>query len=229
LKEKEILELVSKESSWEEVIEYIITEEGMKPWDIDIVELANVFAEYVAKMNDLDFKVPARIIIIAAIFLRMKVEVLMFEKNEEEKKEDKTEEIIDLSKVPELETPIMRIPRRKVTLDELVVALKKAFRTKEIREEKKFRAKRRVEEILEEDNVDIEERINDLYDSITGILNKLKKGELKFRDIVPKWERKEIVDKFLPLLHLSQDGKVSCEQKEIFKDIYIRLKGDTDE
>ncbi|MCD6398357.1 MAG: segregation/condensation protein A [Candidatus Aenigmarchaeota archaeon] len=228
MKEKEILELVSKESSWEEVIEYIITEEGMKPWDIDIVELADVFAEYVAKMNDLDFKVPARIIIIAAIFLRMKVEILMFEEKEEEKKDEKIEEKIDLSKVPELETPIMRIPRRKVTLDELVVALKKAFRTKEIREEKKFRAKKRVEEILEEDNVDIEERINDLYESITGVLNKLKKGELKFRDIVPKWERKEIVDRFLPLLHLSQDGKISCEQKEIFKDIYIRLKGDVD-
>ena len=220
--------MASVESNWEEVLEYVITEEGMDPWDIDIVKLADALVDYIKKMQTLDFKVPSRIIIIAAILLRMKVVLLLEEDEEKEEKEEKEEELIDLSQVPDLETPIKRIPRRKVTLEELIVALEKAFRTKEIRETKKIRARKRVEELIEGEE-DIGERIERLYRQITSILEELKSGEITFDKLVPKWERNEIVDKFLPLLHLSQEGKVSCEQKEIFKDIYIRLKEDMNE
>jgi len=225
MEEEEIVKMASVESNWEQVLEYIITEEGMDPWDIDIVKLADALVEYIKKMETLDFKVPSRIILIAAILLRMKVVLLLEEdKEKEEEEKKKEEEVIDLSQVPDLEAPIKRIPRRKVTLEELVAALEKAFRTKEIRETKRMRVRRRVEELIEGDEEDIEERIEKLYRQIVSILEQLKRGELTFRDLVPKWEREEIVNKFLPLLHLSTDGKVTCEQKEIFKDIYIRLK-----
>jgi len=228
MEEKDIVKMASTESNWEEVLEYIITEEGMDPWDIDIIKLANSLLEYIKKMQILDFKVPSRIIMISAILLRMKVKLLMDEHEEKEEKEEKEEELIDISNVPDLETPIKRVPRRKVTLDELVSALDKAFRTKERRETKEFRAKRKVEELLVEDEVDIEEKIEKLYQDINGILDELKKGEITFKKLVPKWESNEIVDRFLPLLHLAQDGKITCEQKEIIKDIYIKLKGDID-
>ena len=228
MEEKDIVKMASIESNWEEVLEYIIAEEGMDPWDIDIVKLADALLEYINKMEILDFKVPSRIIIISAILLRMKVVLLVEEKKEEEEKEQKEEELIDLSKVPDLETPIKRTPRRRVTLEELVGALEKAFRTKEIREDKKIRAKRRVEELLE-DEEDIEEKIDKLYMQINSILDQLKQGEITFEKLVPDWERNQIVDKLLPLLHLSQQGKVSCEQKEIFKDIFIKLREDENE
>ena len=227
MEEKEIVKMASTESNWEEVLEYIINEEGMDPWDIDIVKLADALVDHIKKMEIVDFKVPSRIIIIAAILLRMKV-VLLEEEEEKKEEERKEEELIDLSQVPDLETPIKRVPRRKVTLEELVSALEKAFRTKEIRDDKKIRAKRRVEELIQ-DEEDIEERINKLYEEIDGIVNQLREGELTFEQLVPKWERESIVDKFMPLLHLCQTGKVSCEQKEIFKEIYIKLKGDLDE
>jgi chromatin segregation and condensation protein Rec8/ScpA/Scc1 (kleisin family) len=223
MEEKDIVKMASVESNWEEVLEYIIMEEGMDPWDIDIVKLSDSLLQYIEKMSILDFKVPSRIIIIAAILLRMKVVLLVEEKVEEEEKEKEDEQLIDLSQVPDLETPIKRTPRRRVTLEELVSALEKAFRTKEIREDKRVRARRRVEELLE-DEEDIEERIEKLYLQISGILDELKRGEITFEKLVPKWEREEIVSRFLPLLHLCQQGKVSCEQKEIFKDILIKLK-----
>ncbi|MCK4635095.1 MAG: segregation/condensation protein A [Candidatus Aenigmarchaeota archaeon] len=229
MEEKDIVKMASTESNWEEILEYIITEEGMDPWDINIVKLANALVDYISKMEILDFKVPSRIIIISAILLRMKVVLLLEEQEKKEEEEKKDEEgLIDLSKVPDLETPIKRISRRKVTLEELVSALSKAFKTKEIRETKQIRARRRVEELIE-DEEDIEERIEKLYQQINGILDELKGGEMTFDKLVPKWERDIIVNKFLPLLHLIQTGKISCEQKEIFKDIYIKLKGDTDE
>ncbi|UCG95203.1 MAG: segregation/condensation protein A, partial [archaeon] len=194
-------------------------------WDIDIVKLADALLEYIENMGVLDFKVPSRIIIIAAILLRMKVVLLVEEKEEEEEKKGTEEQLIDLSQVPDLETPIKRTPRRRVTLEELVGALEKAFRTKDIRETKRVRARKRVEELLE-DEEDIEERIEKLYLQINSIIDELKRGEITFEKLVPKWEREEIVSRFLPLLHLCQQGKVSCEQKEIFKDILIKLKGD---
>lgn len=228
MEEKDIVKMASVESNWEEVLEYIITEEGMDPWDIDIVKLADALVDYIKKMEIVDFKVPSRIIIISAILLRMKVVLLLEEEEEKEEREREEEELIDLSKVPNLETPIKRIPRRKVRLEELIAALEKAFHTKEIREDKRIRARRRVEELIE-DEEDIEERIEKLYQSITGILEELKGGKLTFSKLVPKWERNEIVDKFMPLLHLSQTGKIFCEQEEVFKDIHIRLKEGTDE
>jgi len=228
MEEKDIVKMASMESNWEEVLEYVITEEGMDPWDIDIIKLADALVDYIKKMEIIDFKVPSRVIIIAAILLRMKVVLLLEEQEKMEEEAKKEEQLIDLSQVPDLSTPILRIPRRKVSLEELVAALEKAFRTKEIREDKEIRARRRVEELIVEEE-DIEERIEKLYNQISGILDELKSGEMTFDKLVPKWERSEIVNKFLPLLHLSQEGKVSCEQKEIFKDIYIKLKGDINE
>ncbi len=228
MEEKDIVKMASVESNWDEVLQYIITEEGMDPWDVDIVKLADALLEYVNQMQVLDFKVPSRIIIISAILLRMKVVLLLEEKRYEEDTKKKEEELIDLSQVPELGTPILRVPKRKVTLDELVAALEKAFHTKEIREDKQVRAKRRVEELLQNEE-DIEERINRLYLQIGSILDELKSGEITFEKLVPVWERDAIVDKLLPLLHLSQQGKVTCEQKEVFKDIFIRLKEDANE
>ncbi|UCG95409.1 MAG: hypothetical protein JSV92_05245, partial [archaeon] len=73
MEEKDIVKMASVESNWEEVLEYIIMEEGMDPWDIDIVKLADALLEYIENMGILDFQVPSRIIIIAAILLRMNV------------------------------------------------------------------------------------------------------------------------------------------------------------
>lgn len=228
MEEKDIVKMASSESNWEEVLEYVINEEGMQPWDIDIVKLADALLEYVNRMQVLDFKVPSRIIIISAILLKMKVVLLLEERKQEDDREKKDEVLIDLSQVPDLDAPILRTPKRKVTLEELVVALEKAFHTKEIRDVKQMRAKRRVEELLQEEE-DIEERINNLYLHISSILDELKSGEITFEKLVPKWERNEIVEKLLPLLHLSQQGKVTCEQREVFKDIFIKLKDDADE
>lgn len=222
--ENDILNIIIEETSWEEVISYIITEEGMDPWDIDIVELADAFLRHLRKLKEFNFKVPSRIIIVTSILLRMKAEILMWEEEEKRKRIEEEEEI-DISKVPKLEPPIKRMPKRKVTLDELAEALGKAFKTKDIREKKMARAKKNFNEAvrIEEEKIDFEKKINDLYSRITDVLGKLRKGNLTFSELVPDWTREDIVVNFLPLLHLSTDGKVKCKQKELFKEIYIQL------
>jgi chromatin segregation and condensation protein Rec8/ScpA/Scc1 (kleisin family) len=59
---------------------------------------------------------------------------------------------------------------------------------------------------------------------IDELMTKMKSEKVGFSQIVKKWERKRIVEKFVPLLHLENDGKVETEQEDYFKEIWIKKK-----
>ncbi|MEM5814711.1 MAG: hypothetical protein QXD77_02750, partial [Candidatus Aenigmatarchaeota archaeon] len=71
LSDQELINLMISEPIWEDVIVRIVAEEGMDPWKLDLIKLADVFAAYVSKMDRLDLRIPARFVLIAAILLRM--------------------------------------------------------------------------------------------------------------------------------------------------------------
>lgn len=218
LNEAKVIQTIVLGSDWQEVLTEIVAEEGMDPLSIDLIKLTDAFMIYLQKLKSFDFRVPARFILISAILLRMKCELLL---EEEEKKRMETQSLppIDVSNVPLLTAPIMREPTRKVTLTELISALNKVMEFKERKEEKQIRLKRTVEKLINpEDNV--EEKIKRIYDKI------VKNHDIKFSELVPVWKSKDIVDTFLPLLYLSQRGKVTCEQEEFFKEIYIKIRDD---
>ena len=105
MKEQEILDFARTEPNWEETLDWIISEEGIDPWDVDLVELSNVFSKFVEKWQKFNFTVPARIVIVMAILLRIKVELLMWEEEEKEieAKDIDIEELdIDVSDIPHL-------------------------------------------------------------------------------------------------------------------------------
>ncbi len=215
--EEKVIHTIVTGSDWQDVLTNLITEEDMDPLKVDIVQLANVFVQYLNRLKNFDFRIPARFILIAAILLRMKAELLLEEEKERELARHESPVKIDIENVPQLLPPMMRKTTRKVMLSELVTALQKAFDFKEKKEERKVRLRRRVENLIEEEE-DIELRIKIIYDSI------IRKGETKFSSLVPVWRRKEIVETFLPLLYLSNRGKITCNQEEFFKEIYIKVK-----
>ncbi len=149
----------------------------------------------------------------------MKCELLLEEEEKKEKIEGEKLPPLNLEEIPMLSPPILRKPTRNVTLNELINALNKAFQFKERKESKKLRIRRAAETLIEEGE-DIEEKISEIFKQIMrhGVM-------IRFSDLVPTWKRKEIVETFIPLLHLSQRGKVNCEQKEMFKEIFINLSG----
>jgi segregation and condensation protein A len=234
LSDEELIELMISEPSWEDVLVRIVVEEKMDPWDIDLVKLADVFCEYLHRMKTLDLRIPARFILIAAILLRMKSDIFTQKPKRKvlipEAPEQQNEEVLrKLAEIPPLEPPIKRIPLRKVTLEELIYALKKAFEIRERREIRKRRIKERVDVLLQVEEEDITERINTLLFHIKKILEELEKEEIEFSKLVDEWKREKIVKTFIPILHLAQEGKVSCEQRELFDEIYIRLRGEENE
>ncbi len=214
--ESKLIRTIILGSDWQEALESIVVEEGLNPEDIDIIKLADSFTDYMQKLKTFDFRIPARFILIAAILLRMKCELLLEEEEEKARIEAVQLPNINLENIPELTAPLLRKPTRKVTLDELIKALDKAFEFKERKEGTKLRMRQAVENLIEPEE-DIELRITRIYDKI------VKHNIIKFSDLVHPWKRKEIVKIFVPLLHLEQRGKVVCEQEEFFKEITIRV------
>ncbi|MFP4045993.1 MAG: segregation/condensation protein A [Candidatus Aenigmatarchaeota archaeon] len=225
MKEKEILELAKREPDWEQILNWIIAEEGLDPWDVDLVELASAFSGFVQEWTKFNFSLPARVVIVMAILLRIKVELLMWEDQGKSEKNIEIEELdIDVSDIPMLDAPKKRRPTRKVTAEELVTAFKKAFETKERRKQRKQRARRRVEEAMPiEEEENIEERIDNLYKNISNILEEMKEGRTTFSSLLPTWNREEIVKSFFPLLRLNHEGRIRAGQEEYFDEIWIEM------
>lgn len=204
-------------ADWQEVLENIIVEEELDPLGIDIIKLAEAFMKYLEQLKTFDFRIPARFILIAAILLRMKCELILEE--EEEKAREREEKLpeINLENIPQLSAPLVRKPLRKVTLDELIKALNRTLEFKKKKEKRAIRLRHAVETLIEPEE-DIELKISSVFEKIAS------SGEMKFSELVPHWGRKEIVDMFMPLLYLCMRSKVCCEQTEMFSEIYIKVR-----
>ncbi|MEM5812845.1 MAG: segregation/condensation protein A [Candidatus Aenigmatarchaeota archaeon] len=218
IEESHLIKTIIVGADWEEVLTTIIEEEDIDPMDIDIVKLVDAFLNYLRTLKKFDFRIPARFILIAAILLRMKCEVLKI-KDIEEKEEKKV--TIDIN-VPLIELPVIRIPTRPIVLTELIDALNKVIQFEERKKIRALRLRRAVEALIEEEE-DIEIRINKIYEEIKT------RGIKKFSELVEEWKREKIVYKFIPLLHLDQAGKIRCEQPEEFGEIFINLREEGEE
>lgn len=225
LSDEQMISLMVNEPSWEDVLVRIVAEEGMDVWAIDIVRLADLFVIYTQNLRQ-DLRIPARFILIAAILLRMKSDILA-EKPEkilipESPENPKEAELLRvLAAIPPLQPPAVRIPMKSVALNELITALRKAFEVRERRLMKKHRARQiAMRGFVPEE--DITDRINALLKQIESALQEIDR--LEFSKLVKEWKRENIVKTLVPMLHLAQNGKVSYDQPELFKEFYVQLK-----
>ncbi|MBU5575363.1 MAG: ScpA family protein [Candidatus Aenigmatarchaeota archaeon] len=230
LSDQDIINITINEPSWEDVIVKIVIEENIDPWNLDLVKLCDAFIEYLKKLEKYDLRIPARFILISAILLRMKSDILSNKKErilipEGPENERDSELLRILASIPPLQPPLKRVTFANVTLSELITALKKAFEVEKRRVMKKEKIRAKINEILPKDEEDINDRIAKLLENIMETIEHVEKITT-FKKIVKKWERKEIVKTFLPMLYLDQEGKIECEQPILFEDIFIKLKSE---
>ncbi len=222
--EENILKIVIEKQSWEEIIYYVVNVENMDPWDIDLVKLTAGFVKFLHAVKELDFRIPAKIVFVAAILLRLKSNYLSI--FEEEEQEEEGQKPIIYEEPPELLAlgiPLKRMPKRQITLEELVSALRKAVEVRERKEDRKARIQKAMQARVAEEEA-IEKRLEKIMGEIESLIRKLNQSRVEFKRIVKKWDRKAIVYNFVPLLHLEQNEKISTEQDDWFKDIWIRKK-----
>ncbi|MEM5854865.1 MAG: segregation/condensation protein A [Candidatus Aenigmatarchaeota archaeon] len=226
-KEENILQLILEKENWEEIIYHIVSIEKLDPWNIDLIKLTDSFINYLKRIEELDFRIPARVVFVAVVLLKLKADYLSIFEEEETIEQIAQQQPIDLGIDPnliQLGIPIKRIPRRQITLDELILALRKAISVRERRIERKIKLRERI--VLEISEEDISKRIEEMMREIEEMMEKMKSGKIGFSQIVGEWKRERVVEKFIPLLHLDNDGKIETEQEDYFKEIWIRKTGE---
>lgn len=227
--EEDILKTIIEKESWEDVIYYIVSLEQLNPWDVNLVKLTESFIKFIKNVGDLDFRIPAKVVFVAAILLRLKADYLSMFEEEEESVEDMLKEdkpFAELGIDPnlvQLGYPMRRTPKRQVTLEELIIALRKALAVRERKEERVKVVRRQLEDIdVVEEDMPI--KMEKMMKEIEGLMQKLHKDKIEFAQIVKEWKKDKIVERFVPLLHLEHDGKIVGEQEDFFKEILISKK-----
>ncbi len=205
---------------WEDVLLGLTSD--MDPWDIDLVVLAERFMDYVRKTKEDDLRIPAKVILTAAILYRMKVDSITAAEEIEDAESlvaaenVSEEEHADASgiKIPPISVPLLRKTQGKVSLDELINALDRAMTIKNRRE---------AREVFQ-----IELKGEDITESIEGLFEKIcdricVDKILKFSSFLDKSDRKDILRNFNSLLHLSNQERVFIDQPEMFGEIYLTV------
>ncbi|MFA5077548.1 MAG: ScpA family protein [Candidatus Micrarchaeia archaeon] len=217
------LEKIVALPTWREMLLDLVATRKLDPWNIDIVEITGSYLERIKKLEMRDLRVPANLILAAAILIRFKSDALRFEE-ETQVVEEQTyvEEEGEPSVIPVLELKTRVPPRRMVTLDELLVAMERVFDEQKKREEKASRIA--IPEVIniQLPEFNMERKMEDVYSRILS--HKDSEGLATFSGILGSKAPMETITTLLPLLHLVQDRKVSIFQEKFFGEIFIRVR-----
>ena len=234
--------LFNRQIDWQEIIYDLINTEQLDPWNINIIVLTEKYLEKIQKLEEADFFVSGKVLSAAALLLRIKSEILLNkyiksiddilfgEKNALNRISTESNPVfrIDLDEtIPEL-IPKSPMPRfKKVTLQELIDSLNKAFITENRRIKKEILAKNALRETafsLPKKNFSIKDKIKEIYERLHRQLNEQeKKKKVSFTEFIGENKEERIIS-FSPLLHLENQKKVWLEQEAHFEEIYIWLK-----
>ncbi len=227
---EELYRMIETKEDWEMFIIDTVRKEEMDPWDIDITVLAEKFLVRIRELQVMDYRIPAKVVLSAAILLRMKSDTLVIKDSREllqeyaelyyEHKPESAER--PDTQFPLLEPALIRTPQRKVTLIDLLSALRKVLKDEQVKTQKRVE-RESMHITLQIPEFNITDAIKNLYERIKTLL--FGKQFLTFFGMIPEKNRKDIARAFLPMLYLSNDGKIRLEQESLKDDIKIYLAG----
>ena len=213
------IERFVSEATWKDVLTELVRKNELNPWDIDIAEIVEKYVDAVRGMRVLDLRVPANIILAAAILVRLKSDMLDLEE-----KTDAEEAPLDFTRPPVTVDPLslrLRLPqRRRVSLTELISALEEAMKLKEYREAQAAGETRIVPMVFQ--RADVEADIEAVYSLVKSNADASKM--LTFSALCKVGNRdNSLLDLFIPLLFLASKARVLLLQEEFFGEIVIAL------
>ncbi len=227
--------ITSEDVGWQSIIYDLVRTEQLDPWDIDLEVLLEKYIMVIEKMRELNFFISSKVLLACSLLLRLKSEILTDVyirswDNELYGREEKKREIerieIDEDELPILvpRTPMPR--RRKVTLEELMSALKKAMDTENRRIKRMIKTTQAHKSVLvvlpKITRIPLKQRIKDIYIKIKNHISRSKQAIMKYSELAPT--RQEKISCFLPVLHLANQEKIWFEQPKHFDEIYLRLE-----
>ena len=210
-----------KEATWKDVLTDLVKKNELNPWDIDIIDLVGKYVGAVRGMQVLDLRVPANIILAAAILLRLKSDMLELEERIEEPEGMEAGFTRPYVPVDGLSLRLRLPPKRRVSLNELITALEEAMKLKEFREARVAEETRMVPLIL--NRSDVEADSEKVYETLK--LKADKSRMLTFTSLCDVSNKENnLLDLFIPLLFLANKNRVLLMQENFFEEILIALK-----
>ncbi len=227
------------EITWQSLICKLVKESDMDPWDIDVSLLAYRYIEMVKKLNQFNFRLSGKIVLAAALLLRIKSTYLLTKDIMEFDRmiadTESTEEFyagiedefsspsgaIQVAP-PELVPHTPQPKKRKVSLDDLMLALRKAL---EVQERRVLRQIKPAVEIQLQKRRDITLIIKEIYERIKSHFKVKRNKNLTFSQLVNSDSKKDKVRTFVPLLHLAAPpyARIDLLQEVPFGEIEIVL------
>lgn len=117
---------------------------------------------------------------------------------------------------------IPRVRKRKVTVFELVEALKKALDVDIKRAERLAAWKNQpIHPLPEVRRVDIFAKIEAVFAKIRLFVKKFNKKTMLFEELIPSKNKKDIIWTLIPLLHLANEDKIALRQQVPFGQLYV--------
>jgi segregation and condensation protein A len=225
--------------TWKSLLYDLVKTEQMNPWDINITLLTQRYVETIKKLKETDLKLSGKVLLAAAVLLKMKSHKLVNEDIEEfdrlmafteEVEGDEffsefTEDLFTKNQ-KDLEQKYKLIPRqpqprtRKVSIHDLVNALEKAMESKK----RSLVKQKPLKFEFPKRKFDVVETIRDIYARIRVFIKSEKNKNLTFSKLLPPHAKKQDkVYTFIPLLHLENQRKIDTHQPKHFGEIFIKL------
>ncbi|MFQ5406402.1 MAG: segregation/condensation protein A [Candidatus Micrarchaeia archaeon] len=213
----DLLSFVEK-PTWREFLVDLVQSNQMDPWDINLVEVADKYLQKVRELQSVDLRLPANVILASALLLRFKADALKLEEDDE--LEDAVEEFTPLTD-EEIPSLVFRanLPRqRKLTLQELLVAVDQVMKQGPRKIPLKVAAQPLNVELPQQS---IHERIAEVYAKAFSV--KDAENVLLFSALLKEKTAEEFVFNLLPILHLVQENRLLAWQDELFGEIFIKI------
>ncbi|HDL85488.1 MAG TPA: hypothetical protein ENH11_04055, partial [Candidatus Acetothermia bacterium] len=171
------------EETWEGILQRLTV--GMDPWDIDIVELAHRYRDYVDALRELQFEVSGRMVLTCSVLLRMQSDDLLASARPTDRSdlieelEGAIEEEVAQWEAPEepdeFSLPLFRRPRRQVTIFDLgralAAAMKVSFRRGKRHAGRVEEEKYNLFDDFEFGGQDFGEKLHSLFTKIKNLLS----------------------------------------------------------
>ena len=240
---------------WKFLLEDIIKNNNLDPFDIDISILTKKYLETISDMKNLDFSISGKLLTIAVFLLNKKAQYLVehdisgidetLQSLQEHEEEGFDEELDVLENIDDkmdayikrkqkgdyqlkVRNPIAR--KRKVSLNDLILTLEKTFKQSNLRRKNLLLRNTDVDytgpNYLDNKKKDLKTVIEELFETLLNEF-KSKKAHVVFHThlLTNKESKMSILDKFIPLLHLHNQEKITLKQKSHLTDIEIHKEG----
>ncbi|MBS3119586.1 segregation/condensation protein A [Candidatus Woesearchaeota archaeon] len=229
----------SDDVTWQSMLYDLVKQSNMNPWDINITELADRYLELLQTFKKMDFRISGKVVLAAAILLKLKSTRLLSEDMSEfdaliasgqESQMDSDSFYDDLGhenfqqndETPGLMPRTPQPRKRKVSIYDLVGALQQALEVKN-RRVLRHRSYEAAMIRLPQKKVDINALIEKIYAKVSAHFR--LKDSLTFDELVQSDRKDDKLYTFIPLLHLSHvdHRKIDLSQDRQFGPINISL------